>query len=285
MKKYILTLLLLAFTATNFAQLNEYKYIIVPTKFDVFPEENSFQTSTLIKYLFSESGFNAVYSNDLPVDLYGDPCLGARVDLEKTTKLARSKLTIVMKDCSGVEIFRSVEGVSKSKDYKEAYHEAIRGSFVPFENMDYQYSAKESEEAITVSYAGDIKKVEDKKEVNMAPEATVIQVATPDEQLYKSNEPEPSDYVKAEAGMVAAKGSEVKNKPEEFQARALDNGYELLDGDSELWLTLYETSTPDVFLARNEQRNGMVYKKESKWYFEFYENSDLVVQEIMINFQ
>ena len=285
MKKYLFTLLLLAFTANNFAQLNEYKYIIVPAKFDVFPEKNSFQTSTLIKYLFTQSGFNAVYDNDLPVDLYGDPCLGTTVDLEKTTKLARSRLTIIMKDCNGVEIFRSVEGISKSKDYKEAYHEAIKGAFVSFENMDYQYTAKQQEETLTVSYAGDIKEVEEKKEVNMAQEAAVIQVATPDEQLYESNVPEPSNYVKAESVKTADVASEVENKPDEFQARALSNGYELLDGDNQLWLTLFETSTPDVFLARNEQRNGMVYKKESKWYFEFYENSDLIVQEIRIDFQ
>ena len=62
------------------------------------------------------------------------------------------------------------------------------------------------------------------------------------------------------------------------------NGCELMD-NGQLWLTLYETGSPDVYLARNQDQNGMVYKKESKWYFEFYKDSELVKQEILIDFQ
>ena len=285
MKNYIITLLLLAFTASSWAQLNKYKYVIVPTKFDVFPEENSFQTSTLLKYLFTESGYNAVYSNDMPVDLFGDPCLGVTVDLEKETKLARSRITILMKDCNGTVVFRSIEGISKSKEYRDAYHEAIRESFVPIQNMEYEYvAAKQEEKTITVSYANDIKKVEEKKEVNMAESAAVIQVATPEEQTYKSYEPEPSEYTKAETAESVAEKAKEEKQLDKYQARPMSNGYELMDKD-QLWLTLYETGSPDVYLARNENQNGMVYKKESKWYFEFYKDSELVKQEILIDFQ
>ena len=285
MKKYIITLLLLAFTASTWAQLNKYKYVIVPTKFDVFPEENSFQTSTLLKYLFAESGYNAVYSNDMPVDLYGNPCLGVTVDLEKETKLARSRLTILMKDCNGTVVFRSIEGISKSKEYREAYHEAIRESFVPIQNMEYKYEASESDEkTITVSYAGDIKSVDEKKEANMAANAAVIQVATPEEQTYKSYEPEPSEYTKAEAVESSEVKAEEEKQLDKYQARPMANGFELMD-NGQLWLTLYETGSPDVYLARNQDQNGMVYKKESKWYFEFYKDSELVKQEILIDFQ
>ena len=118
-----------------------------------------------------------------------------------------------------------------------------------------------------------------------ASDAAVIQVATPDEQLYKSNEPEPSPYVKSEADLSEDTETMKENVLEVYQAKELPNGYELLKDNDQVWLTLYETSSPDVYLARNDQRNGMVYKKNSKWYFEFYEDSDLVVQEISIAFQ
>ena len=286
MKRFLITLLLLLFTSSIWAQLNEYKYIIVPTNFEFFKEENAFQTSTLIKYLFTQSGFNAVYDNDLPVDLYQDPCLGATVNLERISKLARTRITIVMKDCNGNVIFRSIEGASKSKDFREAYHQSIRESFVPFANMGYEYKpAKKEEETITVSYADDIKEIEEKKEATIASDAAVVQIATPDEQLYESNVPEPSDYVKSEPETTDNAEVLKEDIKEVYQAKELPNGYELLRENDQVWLTLYETSSPDVYLARNDQQNGMVYKKDSKWYFEFYKDSDLVVQEISIDFQ
>lgn len=286
MKKLLITLLLLVFATSTWAQLNEYKYIVVPTTFGVLKEENAFQTSTLIKHLFTQSGFNTVYDNDLPVDLYTDPCLGATVDLEKISKLARTRITILMKDCEGNIVFRSIEGASKSKDFRTAYHESIRESYVPFANMGYQYRpAKKSEETITVSYADDIKEIEEKEQVVRASDAVVVHVATPDEQLYKSNEPEPSSYVKSEADLNEPAETMKGDVQEVYQAKELPNGYELLKDNDQVWLTLYETSSPDVYLARNNQRNGMVYKKDSKWYFEFYEDSDLVIKEISIDFQ
>ena len=286
MKKILITLLLLVFTASTWAQLNEYKYIIVPTNFEFFKEENAFQTSTLLKHLFTQSGFNAVYDKDLPVELYSDPCLGTTVNLERISKLARTRITIVMKDCNGNVVFRSIEGASKSKDFREAYHQSIRESFVPFANMGYEYKpAKQEEETITVSYANDIKEIEEKKEAAMASEAAVVQIATPEEQLYESNVPEPSDYVKSESEPSQNTEIEKDDPKEVYQAKELPNGYELLKENDQVWLTLYETSSPDVYLARNDQQNGMVYKKDSKWYFEFYQDSDLVVQEISIDFQ
>ncbi len=57
------------FQAYSQSQLNEYKYIIVPKKFDGFKNENQYQTSTAIKYYFVQQGFNAVYEDALPQDL------------------------------------------------------------------------------------------------------------------------------------------------------------------------------------------------------------------------
>ena len=76
MKKYIL-LLLLALGSMSFVlgQLNDYKYIIIPKRFDAFKKENQFRTSTLMKYLFTNEGFEAVYEGSFPKDLQADICL------------------------------------------------------------------------------------------------------------------------------------------------------------------------------------------------------------------
>ena len=287
MKHFYFTLLFFfGVLYTSWAQLNDYKYVIVPKKFTVFKDENHLRTSTLLKHLFEKADFNVLYDDELPEDLYKDPCIAVTTDLIKQSSMFQTKITIIMKDCEGNVVFSSTEGASRSKDYQEAYHEAIKESFVPFEVMGYQYKPVEKEEStITVSFEDDIKQVGNNKEEKMASDAVVIQVATPDEQLYKSNEPEPSDYKKAESSQQTAMEEVEEDSKEVYMAKALSNGFELISKDAQVWLTLYETSSPDVYLAKNDEQNGMVYKKESKWYFEFYNNSDLIVKEIDIKFQ
>ena len=287
MKHFYFTLLFFfGVLYTSWAQLNDYKYVIVPKKFTVFKDENHLRTSTLLKHLFEKADFNVLYDDELPEDLYKDPCIAATTDLIKQSSMFQTKITIIMKDCEGNVVFSSTEGASRSKDYQEAYHEAIKESFVPFEVMGYQYKpVKKEESTVTVSFEDDIKQVGNNKEAKMASDAVVIQVATPDEQLYKSNEPEPSDYKKAESSQQTVKEEVEEDSKEIYMAKALSNGFELISKDAQVWLTLYETSSPDVFLAKNDEQNGMVYKKESKWYFEFYDNSDLIVREIDIKFQ
>ena len=286
MKRLLFTLLLFGVLYTSWGQLNDYKYIVVPKKFTSLKSENHLRTSTLIKHLFNKAGFTALYDDEIREDLVNDPCLAATTDLIKESTMFQTKITLLLKDCEGEVIFTAVQGSSRNKDYQQAYHESIKKSFVSFENMNYQYKPSEKEDsAVTVSYEGDIKQVEGGKEAQMASEAVVIQVATPDEQLYKSNEPEPSEYKKGETAALADKKVIEEEEKETFQAKALPNGYELISENTQVKLTLYKTSSPDVYLAKNDEQNGMVYKKESKWYFEFYDNTDLVVREIDIIFQ
>ncbi|MGI9548265.1 MAG: hypothetical protein ACR2MM_13555 [Flavobacteriaceae bacterium] len=285
MKKIFITLLLLGFAGTTFAQLNSYKYIVVPKKFEAFKQENLHRTSSLIKLLFSQEGFDVVYDDALPADLANNRCLGAYVDLEKTSKFLSTRIVLNLKDCNSVTIIRSVEGKSKIKEYEQAYHEAIRRSFTSFKGMNYRYKpAKTKEEPVTADFQNDIKTVEEPDKNNIAAEAVVVQVATPEEQYYEDNRPTPSDYTISEQEAEVAETDVITDEIPVFTAKELPNGYELLDSQDKLWLTLYETSTAEVFIAKNERESGMVYKKNSSWYFEYYQDSELVVEELRINF-
>ncbi len=284
MRSFCLTLLFLGVVSSSFAQLNSYKYIIVPKKFDIFSEENLWQTSVLVKYLFEDAGYNTIYDDELPPDLVNQRCLGLMVDLEKNSSLTWTRMTIVLKDCSSVEIFRSPEGGSKSKDFREAYHESIREAFQIFETINYSYQPV-AEEPVTVDFSNDIRSVEEESRGNIAKEAAVVQVATPDEQSYEDVRPEPSDYVKADPVEPAETEdmAEVETK-DLWTAKESANGYELVDSNSELKVTLYKTSAPDVFLAKYGTVDGMVYKKDSKWFLEYYKNKELIVEELNIKF-
>jgi len=289
MNKLILIAIFLGLMGPVQGQLNSYKYIVVPKEFDAFKNaENHFQTSTLIKHLFTREGFTVVYVDDLPSDLENDKCLGAYVDVEKTSKLLSTKITLMLNDCYGESIMRAVEGSSRNKDYKGAYHEAIRQSFTSFANIDYNYKPAEKtaeEETVTVSYRNDIKSVDTTGQKKPVASAAVVEIATPEERYYKDQRPQPSDYTIAAAGTVTEPDAEEAEITPSYTAKATTNGFELIDSDSKLWLNLYETSTDNVYLARNENENGMVIKRDSKWFFEYYEGSELKVKEVNINFQ
>ena len=273
--------------SSTYGQLDSFKYIIVPKRFDIFDEDNLHQTSVLIKHLFTERGYLAVYDDDLPADLVDRRCLGAVVDLEDNSTLLRTKLVIILRDCNSSQIFRSPPGNSKKKDFKEAYHEAIKEAFSVFDDIEYQYKPEEgTEEVVTASFEDDIKTVEEVEEETVSTESTVVQVATPEEQYYRDMQPETTSYVKSEASdTTQVETPETEEKVDVLTAKEVTNGYQLVDSNEKVQLTLFKTSSGDVFLAKHDQGDGMVYKKDSKWYFEYYEGSDLIVKELNILFQ
>lgn len=272
---------------SSYGQLNSYKYIIVPKRFAIFKEDNLHQTSVLIKQLFTQQGFNTIYDDNLPDDLANQRCLGAVVDLEDNSSLLRTKFVILLKDCNSTIIFRSPEGSSRSKDYKKAYHEAIREAFVVFKGIEYQYSTvKDEEESVTVSFEDDVKSVEEVKEESIPAESTVVLVATPEEQYYKDRRPDSTTYVKGEISSSDGEDTPVSGDEDDILvAKEVENGFELIDSEEKVHLTLFNTSSVDVFLAKTGQGDGMVYKKDSKWFFEYYEGSELMVRELNIKFQ
>ena len=274
MKSKVLYILLIAMGlngAVN-AQLNSYKYIIVPKKFEDFKSVNQYQTSTFVKYYFEQNGFNAVYDDALPMDLAADRCLGLMANLVDGSNMFTTKVSITLKDCNNVEVFRSEEGKSKIKEYNKAYRDAIQKTFISFAGMDYHYEPKETA-PITVSFKDDVKSVQDSKE------HIVEQKATVEEQVYKSVEPKPTDIVKAvneEKIAPAPTGT--------LYAQPIENGYQLVDSTPKIVLKLEETSMDNVFMTDFNGNNAVVFQKDGKWLLEYSENGEKVQKELNIKF-
>lgn len=292
MKKLLCTLILGGLFAGNvYAQLNDYKYIIVPKKFEAFKKENQYQTTTLIKYLFVQQGFNTTYDDSLPDDLNNNRCLGLTTHLEDESSLFRTKVALVLKDCQAREIFRTQEGSSKEKDFREAYSEAIRQAFQSIEMITYAYSPEApATEPVTVSFKNDVKQPPEKKpeqSVEMASkkEVTVIsQEATPERQSYKNLEPKPSDIKKEETivnVMPEAKGIET---PDIWYAQAIPNGFQLVDSSPKVVLKLFRSSIANTYLAENETSHGLVYQKNGEWWYEYYSGGQLIAEQLNIKF-
>lgn len=284
---------LLGYVGLGQTNLNEYKYIIVPKKFEDFKKENEHQTSTLVKYLLMQKGFLTVYDDAVPDELYSNRCLGLKAKLKNSSSMFSTKVMIVLEDCNGQEVFVTQEGKSRIKEYREAFNEAINNAMGSFDAINYSYKERDiNPKPITVNFKNDVKKLEEKQpisiksgESNQPPAISkekmtvkepknlnpmVVQQATTENQYYKSNEPE----------VVTMK----KKVDDVWYAQALPNGYQLVDSSPKIRMKLLKSSTDNVYMAQSDDKSGMVYQKEGKWIFEYYEGNKLVQEELKIKF-
>ncbi len=165
----------------TFAQksVNDYKYIIVPKSFEFLAKEDAYQLNSLTKFLFNKNGFNAfIQGQEMPDDLKENICKGLLVNVKKNSSLFVSKLVIELSDCRANIIFSSSEGTSREKDFKKAYHEALRNAFKDVERLNYKYNeeanGKSAEETEVVSQPNNQEKViseEEEKDTDTKVEA------------------------------------------------------------------------------------------------------------------
>ncbi len=125
--------------------VNDYKYVVVPDRYDFHKEDDRYQLNSLSKFLFNKYGFNVLMKSDnFPNDLASDGCKGLQTKVVKNSGFLTTKLVIELLDCNGKVVFKSSEGTSKEKEYKKAYHEALRDAFDDVRALRYVYSGGES---------------------------------------------------------------------------------------------------------------------------------------------
>lgn len=145
--RIIIFFILGVYASLSYAQseLDAYKYIIVPKKYDFLNEDDKYQVNSLTKFLFEKKGFKTIFEDETyPPDLVQNPCLGATAYVVDESSLFTTKLYIELKDCYNKTIYTSVEGKSKEKEYKKTYNEAVRKSFSSIAEMNYSFNAAAS---------------------------------------------------------------------------------------------------------------------------------------------
>ncbi|SHI89104.1 hypothetical protein SAMN04487911_10756 [Arenibacter nanhaiticus] len=292
MKNIIVSLFFIfSYYGMSQSKINNYKYIIVPAKFEAFKSENQYLTSTLMKQLFVENGFTAVYDNDLPEELMVDRCKGLLVRLLDDSSLFTTKVKLSLTDCANKEVFITGEGRSKEKEYRAAYSEAIKNSFKDIANLNYAYTPKDKDSRVSISFKDDVVRLQDPaekdKDIRFEDAAqhqsetnqqkVVQQKATLEEQYFKSMEPVSADPALHHVKLI--KDTAV------LYAQKIPNGYQLVDSTPKITMKLYHTSLMNFYIAKTEQQvDGIVYKKGEKWIFEYYQEEELINKELNIKF-
>ncbi|MFI2741225.1 hypothetical protein ACG2LH_00680 [Zhouia sp. PK063] len=284
MKKALVYILFLV-VGTLFAQesVNQYKYVVVPKKYDFQKRENQYRVNTLVKFLFDKNGFNAHYDDDLPKDLAMNSCLGLKAKVRDESNLFTTKVIIELIDCQNKVVFTTPEVKSKIKDYDEAYEEAIRKAFESITALNYKYeegsnamvSNTPNMSANAQSLSGNVPTTVQsnvQKETNTAAA----------EQAYLENKKKEMSPVKTETAPKAAQPS-LKNISGVLYAQKLDNGYQLVNTTPAVVMVLLSTSLDNVYRVKGS--NAMVFNKNNKWILETYDaQGDANQKELNIKF-
>ncbi|MFY7810968.1 MAG: hypothetical protein ACOVQ2_04475 [Flavobacterium sp.] len=244
MKKIIL-LFILTISLNTFAQ-NKYKYAIIPLKYSIFKIENQYNINTNSKKMMESYGLETYFENQFP-DHY-NTCEAIKLDLEENNSMFTTKIKIVFKDCKNQIIYKSDEGISKEKEFKIAYNEALRNASRTIEKFDFILKNKNNESELKNGNKEDIK-------------------------IYSIKKPEVNHST------IPTKESEInKNIPTKdvLKFQYTSNGYYLLNNNQEKVLQLFKTSNPSIFIAKNNEYQGVASISLNTCTVEYYQNDQLI---------
>lgn len=185
MKLRFLTLFLgLFITSVAVAQntVHDYHYIQVPDQFEFLKGKDQYQVNSLVRFLFKKHGFIAYMGDELPLHLRRQPCKGLYADVQGKENFMYTRIIINIKDCYGNIVFTSEEGKSKDKDYRKAYHGAVREAFISIEELNVQQLALPELEAEAVLDDPEDEDIEETVE-DAPPAPEVIEVVEPEEEI------------------------------------------------------------------------------------------------------
>lgn len=291
-RKLCLTTLLVFMSITIFAQesMNDYKYVIVPSEYKFQKEENSYDINELVKFLFNKYGYTVFLDTDsYPDDLRMNECLALTAVLKDDSGMLSTKMFFEMTDCNEEVVYTTQVGKSKEKDYKAAYHQAIRRTFEELKAYSYAYSPKDvAQEETSVTESNTSEKV-------VASSVAVASATTNDVEptaTSSNSNTEPSSVSATSANNTAvASGSSqtaaavaaapllVANPVEKtidqgvLYAQEIENGYQLVDSTPKVVYKALATSVKDVYLIKDA--DGIIYKTADGWVAEFYEDGQL----------
>jgi len=276
--KSIFLFLCLAIMGSSHAQksINEFKYVIVPTKYDFLTEDDRFQLNSLTKFLFNKNGFTALMSDEpFPEDLQNDNCLALRADVEKLKGMLVTKLQVELRDCSNTLVYTSEIGKSKQKQYKTAYNLALRDAFESFKFVKYEYKGKEhapKEEIV-------------KPEETVAPETVENEMPEKVESpiaaipVIESVESQPIQVQEDNKKIIETKEAIDDNV---LSAKAIFNGFKLYDSKSSEVMTIFDSGVKDVYIVKG--KDAIIYKKADSWIYSETNETNLLTQLIKIKF-
>lgn len=262
MKNSVLVFLCMLSSIFIFGQasknINNYKYVIVPNKFDFLKEENQYKANALTHFLFDKKFTAFLGDENVPKELITNKCGALLVNFIDESGMFTSKLKLEIKNCVGDVLYTS-EGKSKEKSYEKAYQEAIRDAYAKFdEEFEYNYQPIKN----------DISVVEDETEIiEVVPVVKVPIVKTPVTELTSEKEEISTNTTVSLETLYAQKKVD---------------GFQLVNTKPEIVFYILKTKVQDVYIIKD--KNGILYNSNGIWIAEFLEGDTLKTKNYQIKF-
>lgn len=276
-KKVLFIIGLISITYASYAQnsVNDYKYVVVPNKFDFLSEANEYRLNNLTKLLFEKYGFIALMEEDmLPDDAIANSCLVLKSDVIPEKSMFITKLKVKLKNCRGEVIFTSKLGESRKKKYEVAYTLALREAFNSFAVLNYSYQ----ENPVILAYGAPNSEANDEEIEKLKEEISQLKEK-------KLNEETTALPLEVKPTVVVVIDESLKPEtlqPDVLTAKGIFNGYQLLDSASKVIMTIYTSGVKDVFIVKG--KDAIIYKKGKSWIYSETNDTDLLAQAINIKF-
>jgi hypothetical protein len=306
MKKTVFTIFLLVgciIFSNAQSNLNDYKYVIVPNKYEFLKEADKYQLNSLTKFLFNKYGFMAIMEDEsLTDELLKNKCLALTSNVISNSGLFKTKLTVELKNCKQEVIFTTQVGETREKDFAKAFNFALRGAFKSFQDVNYSYqpnvektalasddNASEQEEVEKLK--AEIEALKKEKEIQVKEEAKPIvekEVQVVEEEVEpvveEKVEPVAEEKVEVKFKKVVEKRIHVQTEASSdvLYAQPIENGFQLVDSFPKVVYKIKRSSTKDMYFVEGTQ--AVIYKSDSDWILEYYENNVLKTKTLNIKF-
>lgn len=245
MRKYAFLLIVLVSAAVSAQSVNDYKYVIVPTRLELSKKTDPFGLSSLTKSLMEKYGFVAYLDTEIPAEIRDSNCDKLYADVIERNNLSKTRLTIELKDCNKKVLFASKEGMSRTKEWQQGYTEAFRDAAQSFDQLNYHYNG------------------------------TVVQVERNTVRTTNDGQTIKTETIAAPTQQTGAPL---------LYAQPILNGYQLVDTTPKLVMTIFITGSKDLFIAEKDTLKGMLRKSDGNWIFEYYVNGALKTETVNIKF-
>lgn len=268
-KSFSISLFLIFSFSAIFAQknINSYKYVLVPKQFEFQKSADQYQLNSLTKFLFEKYGFTVLFTDEnFPADLAANSCLGLKAKINNDSGMFSTKMNVDLTDCTNQVVFSTTDGKSKEKDYKTAFHEALRMAFTDIENLKYAYDGsatadEKNAENNKVEIAKlTVKEIIPAVEVKDVPEAPKVKETPPmaiskkiEKKEIKEAKEEKPETVKSFVIPVvnSIEGKYFVDKWGECVVSQKDGYYSFVGGDEKFeFAVIYKTSMPNLFIIK-----------------------------------
>ena len=281
--------------------INKYKYIVVPNTYQFLKGKDQYQVNSLTKFLFNKYGYKAYMEGvDYPADLTNNPCLALTADAEEVKGgFLITKLQFNLKDCRGNVVATSQVGKSKDKEFKAAYHEAIREAFQTFQDFDYNYKQpviisvpmddvepEESTPTITMNQPSETELELER----LKKEVEELKAKKVEKEVKKDAAEQAADQIDKKAMASKSIATEEKVKPETvptekiewLYAQPIENGFQVVDTEPKKVMILLNSGRPNMYMV--EGKDAIVYKEGDEWFYSETKETGPEVKKIHLKF-